>query len=126
MDVRTQLSDLSAEARAALAHRIKAHLSVAEEQSDHDVAIVGGGLAALTLALELRSARPGYGQVPLKRASIKPELVALPPEGTILAETEKVLKGNDHDAWVNWESSMVRTPAELADVGEHAGASPVQ
>ena len=59
MDVQAQLSQLSLEARDALARRIKARLSAAETSApDHDVAIIGGGIAALTLALEIRSARP--------------------------------------------------------------------
>lgn len=59
MDVRAQLSQLSSEAREALARKIKTQLSSAEAVSaDHDVAIIGGGTAAMTLALELRSARP--------------------------------------------------------------------
>ncbi|WP_375481267.1 NAD(P)/FAD-dependent oxidoreductase [uncultured Mycobacterium sp.] len=59
MDVQTQLSQLSPEAREALGHKIKAHLLEADTASaDHDVTIVGGGVAALTLALEIRSARP--------------------------------------------------------------------
>ena len=50
---------LSPEARAALARKIKAQLSGTESTStDHDVAIVGGGVGALTLALEMRRARP--------------------------------------------------------------------
>ncbi|MDP7701143.1 tryptophan 7-halogenase [Mycobacterium sp. TY815] len=59
MDVRAQLSQLSSEAREALAQKIKSQLSQADDAtSDHDVAIIGGGTAAMTLALELRSARP--------------------------------------------------------------------
>lgn len=59
MDVQSQLSQLSAEARTALAQRIKTRLAGADAAStDHDVCIVGGGVAALTLALEIRSARP--------------------------------------------------------------------
>lgn len=59
MDVRTQLSHLSAEAREALAQKIKSQLSGGEPTAaDYDVAIVGGGIAALTLALELHRARP--------------------------------------------------------------------
>jgi flavin-dependent dehydrogenase len=61
VDVRAQLSQLSSEAREALAQRIKTHLSESEADAaaaDHDVTIVGGGVAALTLALEVRSARP--------------------------------------------------------------------
>ena len=59
MDVHAQLSQLSPEARAALAQKIKMRLAEgATAQSEHDVAIVGGGVAALTLALELRRTRP--------------------------------------------------------------------
>ena len=59
MDVQAQLSQLSPDARAALAQKIKAHLSDGPSApSDHDVAIAGGGVAALTLALEMRRARP--------------------------------------------------------------------
>jgi 2-polyprenyl-6-methoxyphenol hydroxylase-like FAD-dependent oxidoreductase len=57
--VQAQLSQLSPEAREALAQKIKNRLVDAKNApSDHDVAIVGGGVAALTLALELRRARP--------------------------------------------------------------------
>jgi 2-polyprenyl-6-methoxyphenol hydroxylase-like FAD-dependent oxidoreductase len=60
MDVRSQLSQLSPDARAALVRKIKTRLVAgASVQADHDVAIIGGGVAALTLALELRRARPG-------------------------------------------------------------------
>ena len=59
MDVRAQLSRLGPEAREALAQRIRTQLSDADFAApDHDVTIVGGGVAALTLALEIRSARP--------------------------------------------------------------------
>ena len=59
MDVHAQLSQLSPEARAALAQKIKMRLVEGDTaQSDHDVAIIGGGVAALTLALELRRTRP--------------------------------------------------------------------
>lgn len=57
MDVRAQLSALSLEARQTLAQRIKAQLAESDG-AEHDVAIVGGGVAALTLALEISSARP--------------------------------------------------------------------
>ena len=50
---------MSEEQRAALAARIKSRLAHADHPAaDHDVSIVGGGVAALTLALELRRARP--------------------------------------------------------------------
>lgn len=58
MDARAQLSHLSPEAREALAHRIKGLLNADAGAVDHDVAIAGGGVAGLTLALELRKARP--------------------------------------------------------------------
>jgi 2-polyprenyl-6-methoxyphenol hydroxylase-like FAD-dependent oxidoreductase len=59
VDVQAQLSQLSPEARAALAQKIKTHLSDTDStSSDHDVAIIGGGVGALTLALELRRERP--------------------------------------------------------------------
>jgi 2-polyprenyl-6-methoxyphenol hydroxylase-like FAD-dependent oxidoreductase len=64
VDVRAQLSQLSPEAREALTHKIKSQLPKPEAGSssaaapEHDVAIAGGGAAALTLALELRSERP--------------------------------------------------------------------
>lgn len=59
MDARARLSELNPGAREALAQRIKARLAKPDDiATDHDVSIVGGGAAALTLALEIRSARP--------------------------------------------------------------------
>ena len=56
---RVQVSKLSQEARDVLAQRIRSRLSHAGDAApDHDVSIVGGGAAALTLALEIRQARP--------------------------------------------------------------------
>jgi 2-polyprenyl-6-methoxyphenol hydroxylase-like FAD-dependent oxidoreductase len=60
---RVQVSQMSPEAREALANRIRSRLSRADERTDnpagdHDVAVVGGGVAAMTLALEIRRARP--------------------------------------------------------------------
>ncbi len=49
---------MSEEQRAALARRIKSRLAHADyPAADHDVSIAGGGVAALTLALELRRTR---------------------------------------------------------------------
>nr|WP_194946028.1 lycopene cyclase family protein [Mycolicibacterium malmesburyense]CRL74072.1 flavin-dependent dehydrogenase [Mycolicibacterium malmesburyense] len=60
MRMRSKLSELDPEARAALARKIRNRLSGSgSAATDHDVVIIGGGAAALTLALELRSARPG-------------------------------------------------------------------
>ena len=59
MDVRAQLSQLDATTREALARRIRSQLSEADAPAaDHDVVIMGGGIAALTLALEIRRERP--------------------------------------------------------------------
>ena len=63
MDVQAQLSQLSPEARAALARKIKAQLSDTESAStDHDVAIVGGGVGALTWrsSCAARARTPGF------------------------------------------------------------------
>jgi flavin-dependent dehydrogenase len=59
VDVRAQVSQLSEETREALARRIRSRLPrVDQPEADHDVSIVGGGVAALTLALQIRRARP--------------------------------------------------------------------
>jgi flavin-dependent dehydrogenase len=53
------MSQMSQESRQALAQRIRSRLSdPPEPASDHDVCVAGGGAAALTLALEIRRARP--------------------------------------------------------------------
>lgn len=62
METRTRLPELDVDARRELANKIKARLADARADmmpTDHDVTIVGGGAAALTLALELSAARPG-------------------------------------------------------------------
>lgn len=57
--MRPQLSRLDAQARAALARKIRSQLPAADAPTtDHDVAIAGGGIAAMALALEIRQARP--------------------------------------------------------------------
>ena len=57
--MRAQVSQMSQETREALERRIRSRLSHADDSAtDHDVSIVGGGVAALTLALEIRRARP--------------------------------------------------------------------
>ena len=53
---------MDTETRQALAESIKRRLAEStspEVAADHDVSIVGGGIAAMTLALELHRARPG-------------------------------------------------------------------
>ena len=57
--MRAQVSQMSQETREALERRIRSRLSHADDSAtDHDVGIVGGGVAALTLAMEIRRARP--------------------------------------------------------------------
>ena len=74
MDVRAQLSQLDATTREALARRIRSQLSEPDvPTADHDVVIVGGGVAAMTLALELRSERPG-----IRVAVIEPAVHPVP------------------------------------------------
>lgn len=60
MDAHAQVAELSRERREALARRIRSRMSQADDSdtADYDVSVVGGGAAALTLALELRRARP--------------------------------------------------------------------
>jgi 2-polyprenyl-6-methoxyphenol hydroxylase-like FAD-dependent oxidoreductase len=59
VDVQAQVSHMSRETRETLAQRIKSRLSQIDSPApDHDVSIVGGGVAALTLALEICRARP--------------------------------------------------------------------
>ncbi|WP_343709498.1 lycopene cyclase family protein [Mycobacterium sp.] len=59
VDLRAQLAQLPEDARESLVQRIKAQLLGADAAGpEHDVAIAGCGVAALTLALELRTARP--------------------------------------------------------------------
>lgn len=59
MDARAHLSQLDASAREALARKIRGQLSVSDgSAADRDMVIVGGGTAALTLALEIRGRRP--------------------------------------------------------------------
>lgn len=57
--MRPELSRLDAQARAALARKIRSQLPADDIPStDYDVAIAGGGIAAMALALEIRQARP--------------------------------------------------------------------
>ncbi|MFV8054058.1 NAD(P)/FAD-dependent oxidoreductase [Mycobacterium sp. 48b] len=50
---------MSEDTRKALAQRIKSRLSHDDDRAaDHDVTIIGGGVAALTLALDIRRTRP--------------------------------------------------------------------
>ncbi|MCV7228014.1 NAD(P)/FAD-dependent oxidoreductase [Mycolicibacterium komossense] len=85
MDERVQLSQLSREAREVLAQRIRSRLSNADESvADHDVSIVGGGVAALTLALEIRRERPTTRILVIEsRAHPVPEITHTVGESTV-------------------------------------------
>jgi len=85
VDVNAQLSQLSPQARVALAQKIKSRLAGGVgTQSEHDVAIVGGGVAALTLALELRRARPTTRLLIIEpRAHPLPEITHTVGESTV-------------------------------------------
>ncbi len=57
--MRPELAQLDAQTRAALARKIRSQLPAADTPStDNDVVIVGGGVAAMGLALQLRDKRP--------------------------------------------------------------------
>ncbi len=60
MTGRANISHLDAATREALAHKIRCQLGADRPATaDQDVVIAGGGVAALTLALEIRGERPG-------------------------------------------------------------------
>lgn len=59
MDARVQALLLDQDARDALARRIRSRLTETQNPTaDHEVAVVGGGVSALALALEIRRVRP--------------------------------------------------------------------
>jgi 2-polyprenyl-6-methoxyphenol hydroxylase-like FAD-dependent oxidoreductase len=58
VDARPELSHLNPAAREVLARRIKTRLDAHATAPDRDVTIIGGGVAGLTLALEIRKVRP--------------------------------------------------------------------
>ncbi|GAB3432915.1 NAD(P)/FAD-dependent oxidoreductase [Flindersiella endophytica] len=80
-----RLSGLSDEQRAALAGKLRARLATRPaEPGDYDVAILGGGIAGLTLALHLRRAQPGIRVVVVERqAHPVPEVVHKVGESTV-------------------------------------------
>src|SRR5262245_55910902 len=59
-DIQDCLATLSAEQRATLRQQIRQQRAVVEVFPDqYDVALLGGGLAGLTLALQIQKSRPG-------------------------------------------------------------------
>lgn len=85
MDARALLTQMTPEARLALAQRIKGHLTGSTTSpADHEVAIVGGGAAALTLALEIRASRPSARILIVERSNYPvPETVHKVGESTV-------------------------------------------
>jgi len=88
------VSQLSPETRAALARRIRTQLTQSDSAAepvaqgdgaaDHDVAVIGGGIAALTLALEIRRARPATRIVVIEPTSRPvPEITHTVGESTV-------------------------------------------
>lgn len=58
-DVQDRLATLSAEKRAMLLRRLQQQKAPVDEFPDmYDVAILGGGMAGLTLALQIQQSRP--------------------------------------------------------------------
>ncbi|MBY0286201.1 MAG: tryptophan 7-halogenase [Mycobacteriaceae bacterium] len=76
---------MSPQAREALALRIKSRLSQGgHPETDHDIGIIGGGVAALTLALEIRRARPTTRIVVIEpKAHPVPEITHTVGESTV-------------------------------------------
>lgn len=76
---------MDASTRAALARRIRSQLSdTSTPRTDHDVVIVGGGIAALTLALEIRGARPATRVLVIESATHPvPEVTHTVGESTV-------------------------------------------
>src|SRR5262245_10113082 len=76
---------MTQETREALARRIRSRLSNADTPAtDHDVSIVGGGASALTLALEIRRARPATRIVIIEpNAHPVPEITHTVGESTV-------------------------------------------
>ncbi len=65
-----RISALSTEQRAALAGSLRARLAARPSgPGQYDVAVLGGGIAGLTLALQLRRARPGIRVLVVERAA---------------------------------------------------------
>jgi flavin-dependent dehydrogenase len=85
VDMRAQVSQMSRETQEALAQRIRSRLSpVNNPAPDHDVTIIGGGVAALTLALEIRGTRPTTRiQVIAPNAHPVPEITHTVGESTV-------------------------------------------
>ena len=63
----------------------------------------------------LCGAQPGYEEIPAERVTFKRDRVSLPPPGIVLADGEHLLAGEDLEAWTNWRSVLLRTPAELQE-----------
>ena len=70
---------------------------------------------------ELCGAQPGYDDVPAERVTFKRDRVSLPPPGIVLANGKDLLSGEDLQAWNDWRSVLLRTPAELHEAQTEHG-----
>jgi flavin-dependent dehydrogenase len=67
---RRRVAELSSEQRSALVDALRVgSASSAAESGSHDVVVLGGGVAGLTLALQLRRARPGIRVAVIEKLS---------------------------------------------------------
>ncbi len=84
-DVQDRLATLSTEQRATLRQRIRQQSAVVEVFPDqYDVALLGGGLAGLTLALQIQKSRPGTRIVVIEKQELPfPEAAHKVGESTV-------------------------------------------
>src|ERR1700743_3806137 len=76
---------MTPETRELLARRIRSRLPQSDEPvADHDVSIIGGGVAALTLVCEIRQKRPATRILIIEpRAHPVPEITHTVGESTV-------------------------------------------
>ena len=54
----------------------------------------------------------GYSFDSMPRASLQPDFVSLPPVGLSFATGVDILADGDHSLWSDWQSLLLREPAE--------------
>ena len=57
----------------------------------------------------------------MPRASLQPDLVSLPPVGLSFATGVDILADGDHSLWSDWQSLLLREPAEGEQLREDLG-----